>query len=430
MKAPPSTHLRRAPPPAAVPIKRRKLKPPPPPAASPCSTPPPPPSPLLAGKADPSAPWESPTRSPTTRRSLAASFCSSSSAASPPVGDGRWEPLGIPRSELSLSLTLPTGQTFRWRKTGPDQFTGVVGPHLLSLRHDAGDEQGGVAFLLHCGGGGGANAADPARAALRDYLNLGVSLAGMWRSFASADARFAELARRLAGGVRVLRQDPVECLFQFLCSSNNNIARIERMVAAVSAFGEHLGTVEGVDFHRFPSIDRLAEVSEEQLRKAGFGYRAKFIVNTVKALRAKPGGGAEWLHSLRGLELTTVTEALCTLPGVGPKVAACVALFSLDQHHAIPVDTHVWQIATRELTPEFAGCRLSPKHFGRVSEAFVDRFGRYAGWAQTALFVGELPPQKALLPPPPANVKKATKPRKEKLERGRRPESPSSPGSW
>jgi N-glycosylase/DNA lyase len=39
-----------------------------------------------------------------------------------------------------------------------------------------------------------------------------------------------------------------------------------------------------------------------------------------------------------------VIEALCTLPGVGPKVAACIALFSLDQNHAIPVDTHVWKV--------------------------------------------------------------------------------------
>lgn len=72
--------------------------------------------------------------------------------------------------------------------------------------------------------------------------------------------------------------------------------------------------------------------------------RAKYIVGTVKALQAKPGGGAEWLTSLRGRELNEVIDALCTLPGVGPKVAACIALFSLDQHHAIPVDTHVWQV--------------------------------------------------------------------------------------
>lgn len=72
--------------------------------------------------------------------------------------------------------------------------------------------------------------------------------------------------------------------------------------------------------------------------------RAKYIVGTVKALQLKPGGGAEWLSSLRGLELHEVIDALCTLPGVGPKVAACIALFSLDQHHAIPVDTHVWKV--------------------------------------------------------------------------------------
>ena len=66
----------------------------------------------------------------------------------------------------------------------------------------------------------------------------------------------------------------------------------------------------------------------------------------MNALKAKPVGGAEWLLSLRDSDLEEVIKALSTLPGVGPKVAACVALFSLDQHHAIPVDTHVWQVVS------------------------------------------------------------------------------------
>lgn len=73
--------------------------------------------------------------------------------------------------------------------------------------------------------------------------------------------------------------------------------------------------------------------------------RAKYIVGTVAALQSKPGGGGEWLASLRKLDLEEAIEGLLTLPGVGPKVAACVALFSLDQHHAIPVDTHVWRVS-------------------------------------------------------------------------------------
>ena len=78
--------------------------------------------------------------------------------------------------------------------------------------------------------------------------------------------------------------------------------------------------------------------------------RAKYVVGTVNALQSKPGGGAEWLASLRNLDLQEVIDALSTLPGVGPKVAACIALFSLDQHHAIPVDTHVWQVCFLSFT--------------------------------------------------------------------------------
>ena len=73
--------------------------------------------------------------------------------------------------------------------------------------------------------------------------------------------------------------------------------------------------------------------------------RAKYIIGTVEALQSKPSGGLQWLAALRKLNLEEAVDALASLPGVGPKVAACIALFSLDQHHAIPVDTHVWQVS-------------------------------------------------------------------------------------
>lgn len=101
---------------------------------------------------------------------------------------------------------------------------------------------------------------------------MGISLAEMWEVFSSSDSRFAELARHL-GGARVLRQDPFECLVQFLCSSNNNIGRITKMVDFVSSLGNYLGTVEGFDFHEFPSLERLSTLSEQEFRDAGFGYR-------------------------------------------------------------------------------------------------------------------------------------------------------------
>lgn len=105
---------------------------------------------------------------------------------------------------------------------------------------------------------------------------MGICLSDLWIDFSVSDPRFAELAGRLSGA-RVLRQDPLECLIQFICSSNNNIKRITQMVDFVSSLGDCVGVVEGVEFYEFPSLERLAKVSEDEFRKAGFGYRLDFL---------------------------------------------------------------------------------------------------------------------------------------------------------
>ncbi|KAK6939905.1 8-oxoguanine DNA glycosylase, N-terminal [Dillenia turbinata] len=319
-----------------------------------------------------------------------------------PTNPIKWIPLNMGKSELFLPLTFPTGQTFTWKQTSTLQFTGSIGPHLFSLKQL---HNGDVGHHIHQ-----TSDESTAKLALLNFLNVGISLSQMWDEFSASDLRFAELAKYL-GGARVLRQDPVECLIQFLCSSNNNIARITKLVDFISSLGQCLGTVNGLMFYEFPSLERLSLLSEQELRDAGFGYRAKYIIGTVKALQSKPGGGAPWLASLHEMDLQDAVQALSTLPGVGPKVAACIALFSLDQHHAIPVDTHVWQllmsntsglgvdkIAIRHLIPELAGARLTPKLCSHVADAFVDKYGKYAGWAQNLLFIAELPSQRALIP--------------------------------
>lgn len=45
------------------------------------------------------------------------------------------------------------------------------------------------------------------------------------------------------------------------------------MVNFISSLGSYLGTVEDFEFHQFPSLERLAMLSEDELREAGFGYR-------------------------------------------------------------------------------------------------------------------------------------------------------------
>lgn len=148
----------------------------------------------------------------------------------------------------------------------------------MSLKHL---ENGDVSYHFHTatcptsGSNSNFNEEEDAKLALLDFVNVGIRLTDLWADFSASDQKFAELAPHLVGA-RVLRQDPLECLIQFLCSTNNNIQRITRMVDYISSLGHYLGSVEGFQFYQFPSLERLSIVSEAELREAGFGYRLVF----------------------------------------------------------------------------------------------------------------------------------------------------------
>ncbi|BDA51122.1 N-glycosylase/DNA lyase at N-terminal half [Coccomyxa sp. Obi] len=318
------------------------------------------------------------------------------------VHDAGWQSLSCPPSELRLEFTLPTGQSFRWRKTAPQEYTGVIQERVVQMRQEEND----VLFRVLARGAGAVPCGDAA--ALHDYFNLGSRMADLTAHWAERDPRFRSIHPYFPGA-RVLRQDPVECLFQFVCSSNNHISRIHGMVERLCrTYGTPLPIVadanadaypEDLAFYAFPTLENLEKATDEALRAEGFGYRAKFIVGSVKQLLEKEGGGAAWLQGLRQVPYQEASEALCTLPGVGPKVAACVCLFALDKHAAIPVDTHVWQLATRFYTPHLKGKTLTKPLMSAVEAALQDRFGSHAGWAHNTLFISELASHRHLLPP-------------------------------
>ena len=110
-------------------------------------------------------------------------------------------------------------------------------------------------------------------------------------------------------------------------------------------------------------------------------------------------GGSPWLDALRGKPLAEVRNTLLLLHGVGRKVADCVTLFSLDQPSVVPVDTHVWSIACRDMDPKLNDSKsLTPKVHDYVAELFATRYGEHAGWAHSLLFAAELPKYTKLLP--------------------------------
>jgi len=359
-----------------------------------------------------------------------------------PIADAAWRPLrGMTRAELRLRHTLPTGQSFRWRPRGEDgsDYVGVVGRRVVRAR-ETGRDGGGVEYKVYCRPSNETSEDD--ERVIREYFNADVELEALYETFSKADGRFRALAPRI-DGARTLRQDPSECLFSFICSSNNHISRIHGMVGKMcSRYGDALPvtmddvarddveetkTTTGADestpstttttFHAFPSVAQVIErATEEELRALGFGYRAKFIVGAAETLARVAGQLGttpdEYLRRLRDeTPYLDAHAALLALPGVGPKVSACVCLFSLDKHRAVPVDTHVWRFACEHYAPELRDAKsVTPKIMRAVERRMEDIFGPYAGWAHNALFIAELRDVRETLPERLRTPKKRTTP--------------------
>lgn len=155
-----------------------------------------------------------------------------------------------------------------------------------------------------------------------------------------------------------------------------------------SLFGRKICSIEDKDYYDFPTIEVLKEKTVESiLKREKFGYRAAYIVNAAKRLSVL--GGKDWLLNLQreNVSYSAAREQLMTLPGIGPKVADCICLMSLGHLDAIPVDTHIFQVAQTNYLPHLKKQKtVTPKIHTEVSNYLGELWGPLAGWAQAIVF--------------------------------------------
>jgi N-glycosylase/DNA lyase len=265
--------------------------------------------------------------------------------------------------DYDLDATLASGQAFRWRRV-EGGWEGVVAGRWVRLQM----HQGRVC----------AQTAAPVSdwRWLQDFLQVEVNLAEVLTEFPS-DASM-QAAVKACHGLRILRQEPWECLASFICSSTKRIIQIEQIIALLCArFGDRVAVPAGhVPAHAFPSWGQVAKAGEAALRECKMGFRAPYVLGTARML----DWGEIDLEALRGMRLSEAREQLMRLPGVGRKIADCVLLFGYGFQEAFPVD--VWILrALRQLY--FSRRRVKPARLLRFAETY---FGRYAGHAQQYLF--------------------------------------------
>ena len=269
----------------------------------------------------------------------------------------------FPVEDYDLAATLASGQAFRWRQRD-GAWEGIISTHWVRLRSDP--------FSI------AAETAEPRNdwTWFSDYLQLSLDIRDVVRTFPDDEPmRAAVLACR---GLRLLRQDPWECLASFILSSTKQIVQIQQIIELLTVrFGEPVAALPGHGpAYAFPSPARLARATEEQLRVCKMGFRAP---NLLKTARAVTDGEID-LEKLRHVGVDSARAQLIELPGVGRKIADCVLLFAYGYQSAFPVDVWVMK-ALRQLYFPRRQVKLP-----RLHRFAAEHFGPWSGYAQQYLF--------------------------------------------
>jgi N-glycosylase/DNA lyase len=268
----------------------------------------------------------------------------------------------IKTQDFNLDHTLDCGQVFRWHRSDK-WWVGVVEGHVVRARQD------GEYLIVD-------TRLDKNR--IIRYFRLDDDMPKIY-SRINKDPIMDSLIRRYRG-LRLIRQEPWECLVSYMASSCKNIPNIKRSISNLCRlYGEDLG-----GYYSFPSVQSLAQKTEEQLRKTKLGFRA---VNIREAAKRVDSGDFN-LELPFTLEYEAAREKLMEIRGIGPKIADCVLLFAYDKTEAFPVDTHILSVMDEFYGPYLNGPKS--RLWETIGEFARDFFGNYAGYAQQYLYYSRI----------------------------------------
>lgn len=229
--------------------------------------------------------------------------------------------------DFDIEQIAASGQCFRFRRQGEGRYSLIAGGKWLEI------EQNGDTVGFSCG-------EDEFEAFWRNYFDLNADY-GRYKAKVALRDSYLQAAVQTGSGLRILRQDVWETVICFIISQQNNIPRITKCVENLCAlFGEPKVNAHGETYYAFPTAERLAQCTPDDLAPVTLGYRAKYICATARQIAT----GAVELDRIRRMKYADAKAELLRLTGVGVKVAECICLFGLHHIDAFPVDTHIRQM--------------------------------------------------------------------------------------
>jgi N-glycosylase/DNA lyase len=297
--------------------------------------------------------------------------------------------LSLSGLRFNPEVTFTSGQTFRWRKVTIREgvgWLGVVSRYVLLVNS---------AQIRCLGRWRGPSDSDRTgfEETFRSYLSFRDDLNKIHSSF--PHDRFLSDSIRTYDGLRILTQNPWECLISFVCSINKNIPGIISMIELLSCrFGEKIITLDRPIFS-FPEPSRLQRASKSDLLHCKVGFRWRFI----QFISRQVASGKFDLYSLSSKRYNELRNALISelsgnTLGVGHKVADCVSLFAYHRTEAFPIDVWILRCLKKYYAEKLDMSSLlehrnalSPKLYEALQQRALNYFGNYCGYAQQYLYM-------------------------------------------
>lgn len=268
---------------------------------------------------------------------------------------------------FNLKYTLECGQCFRWEKVNneKDTYIGVIFDRVLKVRQ--------VGDTLYIKSSKNENLEE----VVKKYFDLEKDYYTIEKRIAKVDENVKKAVKNTSG-IRHLNQDFFETLISYIISANNNIPRISKSVKEISKrYGKKV-IFEENEYYLFPTPQELKNVTKDEYRACGVGFRDSYIFNTVKEVLE----GKINFDEIDGMTTDELRKLLLSFKGVGPKVADCILLFACNRQEVFPIDVWVERVMSVLYFKEAKGA-MSKKEILKYAD---EKFGKDAGIIQQHLF--------------------------------------------
>lgn len=271
-------------------------------------------------------------------------------------------------SSFNLRDIFECGQCFRWNKQEDGSYTGVFKNNVLNVKKNK-DE---IIFEGIC--------ENDIQQTVKNYFDLNRNYEKIKEQLSKIDQNM-KMSIEYGNGIRILNQDLWETIISFIISANNNIPRIKGIIERLSEkYGDEI-KYKGNKYYTFPTPEQLKNVTVEEYRKLGLGFRDIRLYETTKMILNKQVDIENMKNNPNTIE---VREELLKLSGVGPKVADCILLFSdLKRFEVFPIDVWVRRVMNDLYIKNEDETKVNKKQIEKIAN---EKFGDLAGLAQQYLF--------------------------------------------